>query len=126
MIRIALILALLITPTAWAQTDVRLAYVLRTQIVPTANGLSSVDGLPVVQVAPADCVSLLTDALADMHSEEEAKATLLGRTRWTHKSYASCLFVRAEFAADPSVAAQPEETCVLTFVDEDSWRALCP
>lgn len=129
MIRTLLIILALplifLTAVAQAQTTVETAFILRTMIVPTADGGHSVTGMPVVKIDPTHCDAMVIEAEAAMHAVEDQEVLTLNRTGWVHKSYAGCLRVQMEVQVDPTVSIQTPVLCVREYVLGFDWLGEC-
>lgn len=129
MIRTLLIIlalpAIFMTTPVQAQTTVEAAFILRTMIVPSADGGHSVSGMPVVKIDYADCEAKVTEAEAAMHAVEDQAVLTLNRTGWTHKSYAGCLRVEMSVQVDPTVSTQTPVLCVREYTPGFDWFEAC-
>lgn len=127
MTRLALILALLITPAAWAQTTVDFAIVFGEMMIPTESGPTR-RVMPVLRTSYELCDDVETAAQSALREGEVETAAALGYPEWSPQSWALCYKEKIITWNVPANSPDPI-LCVHHVSDLNepvNWFAPCP
>lgn len=128
MTRLAIILAMLITPTAWAQTTIDTGMLFRVMRTPLEDGGFRSELMPIIEVDYGTCAAMVEEAKQKMWDIEDQLAAAMDppRTNWGHKSDAGCYEKRWTITLDPTVQTLEPVMCLRHYVAPFDWFAPCP